>query len=153
MHHTDRSEVLLHALKSGDEVAVVAASSALDNTDNLLRGISILDSWGLRIRPDVISQRRWGYLAGRDDERRSDFQAVPNAPLLACARGGWGAARLLERPFVWQQGWLLGFSDVTALLCARMAAGVSGGVHGPLITTLADAVSYTHLTLPTNREV
>ena len=138
MHHTERSEWLLSPLQRGDEVAVVATSSALDNTDNLLRGISILDSWGLRIRPDVISQRRWGYLAGRDDERRSDFQAVPNAPLLACARGGWGAARLLERPFVWQQGWLLGFSDVTALLCARMAAGVSGGVHGPLITTLAD---------------
>ncbi|MCH9771984.1 MAG: LD-carboxypeptidase [Cyanobacteria bacterium] len=138
MHHTERSEWLLSPLQRGDEVALVATSSALDNTDNLLRGISILDSWGLRIRPDVISQRRWGYLAGRDDERRSDFQAVPNAPLLACARGGWGAARLLERPFVWQQGWLLGFSDVTALLCARMAAGVSGGVHGPLITTLAD---------------
>ncbi|MDA9639215.1 LD-carboxypeptidase, partial [Synechococcus sp. AH-779-G23] len=125
MHNTDRSELLLRPLQTGDEVAVVAASSALDNTENLLRGISILDSWGLRIRPDVISQRRWGYLAGRDDERLSDFQSVPNASLLACARGGWGAARLLEHPFFWQPGWLLGFSDVTALLCARMAAGVS----------------------------
>jgi muramoyltetrapeptide carboxypeptidase len=138
MHSTDGSDVLLSPLQRGDEVAVVAASSALDNTDNLWRGISILESWGLRIRPDVISQRRWGYLAGRDEERRRDFQAAPNAALLACARGGWGAARLLEQPFAWQPGWLLGFSDVTALLCARMAAGVSGGVHGPLITTLAD---------------
>ena len=56
MHHTERSEWLLFPLQRGDEVAVVATSSALDNTDNLLRGISILDSWGLRIRPDVISQ-------------------------------------------------------------------------------------------------
>ncbi len=138
MHNRERSELLLSPLQSGDEVAVVAASSALDNTDNLLRGISILSRWGLRIRPEVISQRRWGYLAGRDHERRGDFQSVPHAPLLACARGGWGAARLLEQPLAWQPGWLLGFSDVTALLCARMAAGVSGGVHGPLITTLAD---------------
>lgn len=100
--------------------------------------MSILESWGLRIRPDVISQRRWGYLAGRDEERRRDLHAIPHAPLLACARGGWGAARILEQPVTWQPGWLLGFSDVTALLCARMAAGISGGVHGPLITTLAD---------------
>ncbi len=138
MHNTERPELMLSPLQSGDEVAVVATSSALDNSENLLRGIAILSSWGLRIRPDVISQRRWGYLAGRDDERRGDFQSVPHAPLLACARGGWGAARLLEQPFAWRPGWLLGFSDVTALLCARMAAGVSGGVHGPLITTLAD---------------
>ena len=63
MHNKGRSELLLSPLQSGDEVAVVAASSALDNSDNLVRGISVLNSWGLRIRPDVISQRRWGYLA------------------------------------------------------------------------------------------
>ena len=111
MHHTERSELLLSPLQSGDEVAVVAASSALDNTDNLLRGISILDSWGLRIRPDVISQRRWGYLAGRDDERRSDFQSVPNAlPLGLCTR--WlGRCQAVGTPF---------------RLAARMVAGLLG---------------------------
>ena len=58
MHNTERPELMLSPLQSGDEVAVVATSSALDNTENLLRGIAILSSWGLRIRPDVISQRR-----------------------------------------------------------------------------------------------
>ena len=125
-------------LQSGDEVNVVASSSAVDNSEHIMRGVSILESWGLRIRPDVISRRRWGYLAGRDDERRNDLQSPLGANLLACARGGWGAARLLEEPVAWQPGWLLGFSDVTSLLCARMAAGVGGGVHGPLLTTLAD---------------
>ena len=125
-------------LQSGDEVNVVASSSAVDNSEHIMRGVSILESWGLRIRPDVISRRRWGYLAGRDDERRNDLQSPSGANLLACARGGWGAARLLEEPVAWQPGWLLGFSDVTSLLCARMAAGVGGGVHGPLLTTLAD---------------
>ncbi len=138
MENREGSALALSPLQIGDEVSIVAFSSALDNTECLLRGVSILESWGLRIRPDVISQRRWGYLAGRDEERRRDLHAIPHAPLLACARGGWGAARILEQPVTWQPGWLLGFSDVTALLCARMAAGISGGVHGPLITTLAD---------------
>jgi muramoyltetrapeptide carboxypeptidase len=53
-------------------------------------------------------------------------------------RGGWGAARLLEDPALVQPpGWLLGFSDVTSLLWARLARGLGGGVHGPLLTTLA----------------
>ena len=52
-------------------------------------------------------------------------------------RGGWGSARLLERPLPQPAGWLLGFSDVTSLLWARWARGLSGGIHGPLLTTLA----------------
>ena len=37
----------------------------------------------------------------------------------------------------WAPGWLLGFSDITALLLARLASGYEGCVHGPLLTTLA----------------
>jgi len=46
-------------------------------------------------------------------------------------------ARLLERPLALGKGWLLGFSDVTSLLWARVAQGQGGAVHGPLLTTLA----------------
>ena len=122
-------------LRSGDAVATVAPSSALNDDQRLLEGLSILESWGLIALEQSVADRRWGYLAGRDGERFSDL--TQTAPLLACARGGWGAARLLERPVPWQPGWLLGFSDVTALLLARLAAGFAGGVHGPLLTTLA----------------
>ena len=59
------------------------------------------------------------------------------AGLLACVRGGWGAARLLEQPLPLPEGWLLGFSDVTSLLLAQQARGLRGAVHGPMVTTLA----------------
>jgi muramoyltetrapeptide carboxypeptidase len=85
-----------------------------------------------------LASRRWGYFAGGDDARHADLHPAEPAALLACARGGWGAARLLEQPIRWQSGWLLGFSDVTALLWARQAAGFAGGIHGPLLTTLAE---------------
>jgi len=123
-------------LQPGDAVATVAPSSALTHDQQLLEGLSILESWGLLALEQSVADRRWGYLAGRDGERFSDL--TQTAPLLACARGGWGAARLLERPVPWQPGWLLGFSDVTALLLARLAAGYAGGVHGPLLNTLAE---------------
>ena len=125
-------------LQPGDVVACVAASSALQDDIKLKQGIAVLQSWGLDVQPQALAERRWGYFAGRDAARRADLHPSQPAALLACARGGWGAARLLEQPIHWQSGWLLGFSDVTALLLARQAAGFDGGIHGPMLTTLAE---------------
>ena len=128
-------------LRPGDRVRLVAASSALAEATRLEAGMAILRSWGLQIEPDAacLVGRRWGYLAGRDEQRAADLASPPlgAAALYACVRGGWGSARLLERPLPQPPGWLLGFSDVTSLLWARWARGLSGGIHGPLLTTLA----------------
>lgn len=134
-------------LRPGDRVRLVAASSALESGERLEAGIALLRDWGLDVdEPGFLVGRRWGYLAGTDLERTADLTrqeagSAP-APLLACVRGGWGAARLLDDggaglPSLASRQWLLGFSDVTSLLWARWARGCSGGVHGPLLTTLA----------------
>lgn len=123
-------------LQAGDRVQLAAASSALqgDAISRLEAGIVVLERWGLEVEPHRNLQRHWGYYAGTDPERLKDLQ--PNAPLVACMRGGWGSARLLERPLAAEEHWLLGFSDVTSLLWARQAAGLPGGIHGPMVTTL-----------------
>ncbi len=126
------------ALKPGDEVITVAASSAIDDFKSVKEGQKVLESWGLVFRSQNLDDRRWGYLAGNDETRNKDLNPSPRAPLLICARGGWGAARLLEQEQTWSQGWLVGFSDVTSLLWARLTAGFDGCVHGPLLTTLAN---------------
>jgi muramoyltetrapeptide carboxypeptidase len=139
-------------LQRGDRVGLAAASSALadDSLQRLQAGVAVLESWGLQVQPHPQPLRRWGHLAGADPERRADLQ-VGDLPLLACIRGGWGAARLLEPGTSSQAAdtgaqshdtagggrWLLGFSDVTSLLWARQAAGRAGGIHGPMITSLA----------------
>lgn len=144
-------------LRKGDMVQLVAASSALETRERLDAGLQVLRNWGLEVgESDALVRRRWGYLAGRDSERAGDL-GTPEpggrpAPLLACVRGGWGSARLLElvdgEPGLpsWEPRarpqWLLGFSDVTSLLWGRWARGWSGGVHGPLITTLAHEPSW-----------
>jgi muramoyltetrapeptide carboxypeptidase len=118
-------------------VELVAASSAIPATAAVDGGLAVLRSWGLRPRGRSRLQRRWGLLAGSDHERGRDLAEPEAAALRLCARGGWGSARLLERHLPWRGGWLLGFSDVTSLLWARQAAGIAGGLHGPLLTTLA----------------
>ena len=61
-----------------------------------------------------------------------------NAPaLISFAKGGWGAARLLERHPPWKCGWMLGYSDLSSLLLARLSAGFDGNLHGPLVTSLS----------------
>jgi len=130
-------------LRRGDRVRLVAASSALESGEALAAGLQLLRGWGLEIEadPQALLQRRWGYLAGRDGERLADLTTAADsqepAALLACVRGGWGAARLLEHRPAAEADWLLGFSDVTSLLFDRVAQGRGGGVHGPLLTTLA----------------
>ncbi|MFM2204719.1 MAG: hypothetical protein RLZZ560_114 [Cyanobacteriota bacterium] len=132
-------------LVAGDAVQLAAASSALtpEALARLEAGMAVLTNWGLAVQPHPEPLRQWGYLAGRDGERQGDLNpkpAGPPAPLVACLRGGWGAARLLELEPPASGGtphWLLGFSDVTSLLWARQAAGIAGGIHGPMVTTLA----------------
>ncbi len=138
-------------LRPGDRVRLVAASSALDDLERLQQGIAVLEGWGLEVLAHPEPLRRWGYLAGADLERRADLSApsppgagpagADDAPdqaaLLACIRGGWGAARLLEQPLDLPAGWLLGFSDVTSLLWAMASRGLGGAIHGPLVTSLA----------------
>ncbi len=123
-------------------MALVAASSALvapESLERLEAGIIVLEGWGLEVERRALHERRWGYLAGSDADRHDDLMRAERvgAELLACLRGGWGAARLLEQPLPLPCRWLLGFSDVTALLWAQLAQGRGGGVHGPLLTTLA----------------
>ena len=132
-------------LRPGDRVRLVAASSALDDLERLQGGIAVLESWGLAVEAHPAPLRRWGYLAGADWQRRADVLGGPReldpggdqAALLACIRGGWGAARLLEQPLALPPSWLLGFSDVTSLLWAQLARGLGGAIHGPLVTSLA----------------
>ena len=130
-------------LRPGDRVRLVAASSALAEGGRLEEGLALLGRWGLVVDGEALAirERRWGYLAGRDHERAADLQlpageSIPPA-LWACVRGGWGSARLLEAPLAQPPGWLLGFSDVTSLLLDRVARGQGGGIHGPMLTTLA----------------
>ena len=123
-------------LKKGDLFHIVAASSPISNKKDLDSGIKVLQEWGLICNHIDSINRSWGYLAGSDEIRFSELHPSTQFSLIAFARGGWGAARLLEKKQPWKEGWMLGFSDLTSILLARLASGLHGGVHGPLITTL-----------------
>ena len=129
-------------LKPGDLLRVVSPSGALRELNALELGVEIWLKRGYQVELSTGIEHRWGYLAGCDGERRNQLLSAwkdPECRGILCARGGYGSARILE-DWTWPQveppKWLIGFSDITALLWSLSRIGVSG-VHGSVLTTLA----------------
>jgi len=149
-------------LQPGDLLWAVAPSGCLREQLAFQRGVEIWRSRGYQVELSPGIKHQWGYLAGEDCDRRQQLLTAlkdPDCRGILCARGGYGAMRLLEE-WVWpwdysnneqsaisnQQSdsspqiapkWLIGFSDITALLWSLSRQGIAG-VHGPLLTTLSD---------------
>jgi muramoyltetrapeptide carboxypeptidase len=131
-------------LKSGDLLYVIAPSGRLLSRTALDRGIELWRDRGYRVETIGDVMTGWGYLAGEDVSRRHQLAAAwadPECRAILCVRGGYGGMRLLE-DWQWQPlatpKWLIGFSDITALLWSQARHQIGGGIHGPLLTTLAD---------------
>ncbi len=131
-------------LKKGDLLYVVAPSGGLQATEKFEAGLAVWRQRGYRIHLCEGYRDCWGYLAGSDQRRRQQLLSAlsdPECKGILCARGGYGTTRLLE-DWTWPTArlsgkWLIGFSDITGLLWSLEKQGISG-VHGPVLTTLAD---------------
>ncbi len=133
---------MLKRIKQGDEVYIVASSSFIDNESQHNAGLEILKKWGLRIKQNDIIARRYSSYAGNDEIRFKEIQEAQNSKLVFFAKGGWGSARVLEKNPLWNDGWMVGFSDPCSLLLSKYAHGCSGSVHGPMISTLSSEPSW-----------
>lgn len=119
------------------------ASSGPVSADRLRRGLAHVRRRFGEPALALNLARRSGYFAGDDAERIAALDAAlrdDRVELLWAARGGYGATRLLARldPAVLRAApkLVLGFSDVSALLCwAWTHAGVPA-IHGPVVTQL-----------------
>lgn len=129
-------------LTPGDLLYAIAPSGALRETAKFEAGVKIWCDRGYQVELSPTYDKRWGYLAGTDTQRRQqllDALTNPNYQGILCVRGGYGGTRLLEN---WQwptdthqhthRKWLIGFSDITSLLWSGQF-----GVHGPLLTTIS----------------
>lgn len=128
-------------LHEGDTIAIISPSSSTDTT-TINGGIRTLESWGYHcvVGPNALND--YHGFAGTIDERLSDLLWAfrePSVKAIMCSRGGDGAAHLLARLSLdtlrQYPKTIIGFSDVTALLCAEARAGVKG-IHGSMCWAL-----------------
>ncbi|MFF4245561.1 LD-carboxypeptidase [Streptomyces sp. NPDC001822] len=132
-------------LRPGARVAVVAPSGPVP-ADRLERGLDLLRGWDLDpvVAPHALDTHpELGHLAGTDENRARDLQDAwcdPSIDAVLCARGGYGAHRmvdLLDWPAIRAAGpkAFVGYSDITVLHEAfALRAGFST-LHGPMVAT------------------
>ncbi|MEY9932836.1 muramoyltetrapeptide carboxypeptidase [Catenulispora sp. GP43] len=132
------------ALKPGDTVAVLCASSPVQSQQHLEQGLRAMKSVGLI--PEVFGTARdagsvYEYLAGSDAERAAALTRALSDPayagvFLAC--GGYGMQRTLElmdwsRIDAGEPKVVVGYSDVTALLEAIAVKLGWVSLFGPMV--------------------
>jgi muramoyltetrapeptide carboxypeptidase len=125
-------------LKPGDTVGLVLPASVEWDPMNLDILIESLHALGLRAKPGKHVGARHADLAGSDEQRAEDLNAMfadPSVAAIHCIRGGWGAARLLPlldwATIAAHPKILVGYSDITALLLSLHAKTGLVTFHGP----------------------
>lgn len=126
-------------LKPGDTVGLIDPASATFESFKIEIAVEVIEAMGLKARPAPHVADRYGYLAGKDEDRAHDVNqmfADPTVNAVMAIRGGWGCARLLpyvdfdviaKNPKI-----LIGYSDLTALLLPVHARTGLVTFHGPM---------------------
>lgn len=126
------------ALLRGQTVGIISPSAASADRMEYTFAKEAMEAMGLKVKVGSNFKNRFGHLAGTDEERAADFNAMfadPEVKAIICLRGGSGAARIL--PLIdYEQVKanpkpLLGYSDITALHCALYSQTGLISFHGP----------------------
>jgi muramoyltetrapeptide carboxypeptidase len=125
-------------LRPGDRIALVAPASAFKPSD-LEAGIIELRRLGFEPVYDAAILARGRFEAGPADTRARvlhDAWRDPSIAALLAVRGGYGSQQLLPlldgAVMRAARKLLIGYSDITALLCWSFTQGVVS-VHGPMV--------------------
>lgn len=129
----------------GDTIAVVAPSGKVA-PPAIRFGITYLESLGYRVKISETVYMKKSFFAGDEKTRAAALNrcfADPAVKAILCARGGYGALRvlsLLDYPMIAKNPRpLIGFSDITALHMALYQETGFSGIHGPVLTTMEKA--------------
>ena len=136
---TGKPLLIPRPLKHGDTVGVMAASGPI-SSDPLSQGILFLKELGFRVKTGRHLYEKRGYLAGADEQRLEDLNAMlgdPDVRAILFARGGYGAMRLLDgldaNSIIQDPKILIGMSDITALQLSLLSRFNLVTLSGPMI--------------------
>lgn len=128
----------LRRLQSGDRIALVAPASSFPR-EEVDAGVAELARLGFEAVYDDTLFERERFVAGSVQTRVAAILKAwqdPSIAALIAMRGGYGSAQLLPflDPDVLVAGRkaLIGYSDITSLLCLYLQHGLVG-IHGPMI--------------------
>jgi muramoyltetrapeptide carboxypeptidase len=129
-------------LAAGAVIGIAAPASPPEQAEKIDEVIARLTGLGFTIKPGKYLRQRDGYLAGTDEERAEDINALfadPEVKAVFALRGGYGSCRILPlldyaliranpKPF-------LGYSDITAMHVAILEKSGLITFHGSNATS------------------
>ncbi|MDR6193074.1 LD-carboxypeptidase [Siphonobacter sp. SORGH_AS_0500] len=128
-------------LKRGDKVAITGLASKIDNDVYIKPALELLHQWGVEVVTGQSLHEEWFAFAGTDSIRQNDFQTFlddSSIKAIFSARGGYGSSRYLDKVdftrFKNDPKWIIGFSDITAVLSHALTLGIQS-IHGPMPKT------------------
>ncbi len=124
-------------LAPGDTIGIAAPASPPEKPELIDEVLGRFAALGFKVKPGKYLRERDGYLAGGDEERAEDINALfadPDVRGIFALRGGYGSCRILPlldyasiranpKPFV-------GYSDVTAMQLAILVKTGLVTFHG-----------------------
>lgn len=128
-------------IEKGDTIGIVAPAS-IESDINIEKGIAKLTSLGYKIKKGKHIYDKWGYLAGKDNDRAEDIMNMfsdKDVKMILCIRGGYGAMRILpyldfskirKNPKLF-----MGYSDITILLNTLYEREGLITFHGPMLNS------------------
>ncbi len=134
-------------LKPGDTVRMVSPASA-PGRGHIAEATAYLESLGLRVQLGRHAFDKFGYLAGKDEDRLEDLNDAirdPQVDAILATRGGKGAYRIADRmDFEAMRAHpklLIGFSEITILHLALYKHCRIASLHGASWTESFSRVS------------
>jgi muramoyltetrapeptide carboxypeptidase len=125
-------------LAAGNTVGLVAPAGPAADDESVRYSIELLESFGFRVKRGKFVFERDQYLAGDDEDRAADVNAMfadDSVDAIFTLRGGYGTQRILplldydvigKNPKVF-----IGNSDITGILIAMYEKTGLVGFHGP----------------------
>jgi muramoyltetrapeptide carboxypeptidase len=121
----------------GDTIGIAAPASPPEKPEIIDEAIDRFTALGFKVKPGKYLRKRDGYLAGSDEERAADINALfadPEVRGIFALRGGYGSCRiltLLDYAAIRANPKLfIGYSDITALHLAILVKTGLVTFHG-----------------------
>lgn len=137
-----KSVIYPQPLKKGDKIAILAPAGPVDSA-MVLEAADTLRAMGFEPEVYPTCYTRHGHFSAPDAERLADLRRAftdPSVRAILCARGGYGAALLLDSladlPLRKDPKWVIGFSDISALHSLMASRGIAS-VHASMAKQMA----------------
>lgn len=131
-------------LTTGDSIGITCPAGFI-TLKEIQPAIQLIESWGFSIKIGATVDKKDFTFGGTDAERAADLQQMmddPSLKAILCARGGYGAVRIIDRlDFSGLSNypkWIIGFSDITVLLCHIHRNLNMAAIHSKMCNSFPD---------------